>query len=286
MQTNGTQSMGLKSKSRSRRSKSKSTSTSKSRSRSRSTSKSTSKSRSRSRSRSKSRSRKRKILLKGGACSEESDVVTGENFATMDPNNRLEVPSGQAGKEFCFDINALEKEFVKYTRRKNWYTNTPFSIDQLSVIRKFWTAKFNRIPVPSSEAERAEFVTTQIGRTRYVAFDDVLHDLTLVEIQRLEREEAAERAIRRERSRLERLLQSFRAELQAEDVARRANRFRERLDDINQEYDYNNQIKKYVQYYGYFASYIFLLYGISVSADEFLRLVERLIVLNIPVPSF
>jgi hypothetical protein len=236
---------------------------------------------------SKSTSRKRKILLKGGACSEESDVVTGENFATMDPNNRLEVPSDQAGKEFCFDINALEKEFVKYTRRKNWYTNTPFTIDQLPVIRKFWTAKFNRIPVPSlqaSEAERAEFVTTQIGR--YVAFDDVLNDLTLVEIQRLEREEAAERAIRRERSRLERLLQSFRAELQAEDVARRANRFRERLDDINQEYDYNNQIKKYVQYYGYFASYIFLLYGISVSADEFLRLVERLIVLNIPVPSF
>jgi hypothetical protein len=231
-----------------------------------------------------STSRKRKILLKGGACSEESDVVTGENFATMDPNNRLEVPSGEAGKEFCFDINALEKEFVKYTRRKNWYTNTPFTIDQLPVIRKFWTAKFNRIPVPSSEAERAEFVTTQIGR--YVAFDDVLNDLTLVEIQRLEREEAAERAIRRERSRLERLLKSFRAELQAEDVARRANRFRERLDDINQEYDYNNQIKKYVQYYGYFASYIFLLYGISVSADEFLRLVERLIVLNIPVPSF
>jgi len=138
-----------------------------------------------------STSRKRRILLKGGACSEESDVVTGENFATMDPNNRLEVPSGQAGKEFCFDINALEKEFVKYTRRKNWYTNTPFTIDQLPVIRKFWTAKFIRDSVPSSEAERA----TQFGR--YVAFYDVLDDLILVEIQRLEREKAAERAIRR-----------------------------------------------------------------------------------------
>ena len=243
------------------------------------------KSRSRSRRRSRSRSRRKSKALRGGACSEVSDVVTGENFATMDPNNRLQVPSGQVGVDFCFDINALENEFVNYTRRRNWYTQTPFNIDQLPLIRAFWTAKFDRIPVPSlqaSDAERAEFVT-QIGR--YVAFDDILDNLTRVEIERLEREEAAERAIRRERSRLERLLQSFRAELQAEDVARRANRFRERLDDINQQYDYNNQIKKYVQYYGYFASYIFLLYGISVSADEFLRLVERLIVLGIQVPS-
>jgi len=227
----------------------------------------------------------KRTLLRGGACSEVSDVITGEDFATMDPNSRLEVPSGQAGVEFCFDINALENEFVNYTRHMNWYTNTPFTFDQLPIIRAFWRAKFNRIPLPSpetSDAERAEYLSQT---RRYMAFDDILDNLTLVELEKEERKEAAERAIRKERLKLERLLQSFRAQLQAEDVARRAITFRERLDDINQQYDYNNQIKKYVQYYGYFAYYIFLLYGISVSAEEFLRLVERLIVLGIQVPS-
>jgi hypothetical protein len=210
----------------------------------------------------------------------------------MDPNNRLEVPSGQAGKEFCFDINALEKDFVKYTRRKNWYTNIPFTIDQLPVIRKFWLEKLERIPLPSAEtsdAERAEYLS-QIGR--FAVFDDILENLLLVEIKnedlkerRLENTRLQVAAREAHRVAYERLKLVERRML----VSRNADRFCEKLNNINQKYDYNNklvennnEIAKYVRYYGY----LLLLFGISVSVDEFLRLVERLFVMNIPLPSF
>jgi len=88
-------------------------------------------------SKSKSRS-KNKTRLRGGECTADSDVITAEDFATMDPAKKLIVKSDKDGVEFCFDLYSLETDFINYPeRRKNWYTNEPFTLYQLFDIQKF-----------------------------------------------------------------------------------------------------------------------------------------------------
>ena len=88
-------------------------------------------------SKSKSRS-KNKTRLRGGECTADSDVITAEDFATMDPAKKLIVKSDKDGVEFCYDLYSLVTDLINYPeRRKNWYTNEPFNLHQLEYIQKF-----------------------------------------------------------------------------------------------------------------------------------------------------
>ena len=101
-----------------------------------------SKKRSRS-SKRKSTKKIRNVLLRGGECSEISDTITAEDFASMDPFNKLVISSGRDGIQYCYDFDSLAYNFVNYPQRINWYTQTPFTFVQLQEMRKFVNMKMN-----------------------------------------------------------------------------------------------------------------------------------------------
>ena len=96
-----------------------------------------------SKKRSRSSKRKTNVLLRGGECSEISDTITAEDFASMDPFNKLVISSGRDGIEYCYDFDSLAYFFVNYDRHINWYTQTPFTFVQLQEMRKFVDMKMN-----------------------------------------------------------------------------------------------------------------------------------------------
>jgi hypothetical protein len=91
----------------------------------------------------KSTKKIRNVLLRGGECSEISDTITAEDFASMDPFNKLVISSGRDGIQYCYDFDSLAYNFVNYPQRINWYTQTPFTFVQLQEMRKFVNMKMN-----------------------------------------------------------------------------------------------------------------------------------------------
>jgi len=154
----------------------------------------------------------RNVLLRGGECSEIRDMITFEDFASMDPFNKLEIPSGRDGIEYCYDFDALATEFVNYGRSMgrnrlvNWYTQTPFTFVQLDEMRKFVDMKMN-------------FFSTdeQYQKLRlYEDFDKILKVLqdSTVEGQALAARQAAEEAAEAARQVAEEVERPRQAELE------------------------------------------------------------------------
>jgi hypothetical protein len=142
-------------------------------------------------SKKRSRSSKRKttnkiknVLLRGGECSEISDIITFEDFASMDPFNKLVIPSGRDGIEYCYDFDSLAYDFVKHGRHINLYTQTPFTFVQLNEMRKFVDMKMNIFRTDE------EYQNLRL----YEDFDNILKGLqdSIVEGQALAARQAAE----------------------------------------------------------------------------------------------
>jgi hypothetical protein len=165
-----------------------------------------SKKRSRS-SKRKSTKKIRNVLLRGGECSEISDTITAEDFASMDPFNKLVISSGRDGIEYCYDFDSLASYFVNYDRRHiNWYTQTPFTFVQLQEMRKFVDMKMN-IFRTDEEYQKLRL---------YEDFDNILKGL---EESTVEGQALAEIRANNERVAEEQAFEIYRAEVARRQVA-------------------------------------------------------------------